>query len=163
MQNYDECRTYVEHLLAEHRRLHRMLLHARKAIAGDSEPDRGNWTGKVIRVLRDTRAELKCHFAEEEGGGCLDEAVSFRPLLGPELKRIEAQHPRLLADLDRLIAQVADYNGTIQDRLAVERAFDELCRELHAHEAAENAILQQGFGAIVDADESDLTPLASRD
>ncbi len=160
MRNYDECRTYVEHLLAEHRRLHRMLVLGRKTIAG-SESNRDVWTRNVIKVLRDVRAELQCHFAEEEGGGCLDEAVSFRPQLAPELKRIEVQHPRLLAELDRLIAQTADYNGTVQDRMLVERGFDELCRELHAHEAAENEVLRQGFGASIEPEGNDATTPAS--
>ena len=160
MRNYDDCQTYVNHLIAEHLRLHRMLVFGRKTIAG-SESNGDVWTRSVIKVLRDVRAELQCHFAEEEGGGCLDEAVSFRPQLAPELKRIESQHPRLLAELDRLIAQAADYNGTMQDRMALETGFDELCRDLHAHEAAENEVLRQGFGASIEAEGNDATTLAS--
>ncbi len=155
MRNYEDCQTYIDHLLAEHRRLHRMLLNGRKTISGSSEEDGESWIQKFIEVLRDVRAELQSHFAEEEGGGCLDEAVSFRPNLGPELSRVVAQHPRLLAELDRLIAQAKDDNGSMQDRIALESQFDELCRELHSHEAAENEVLRRGFGVNVDGNEND--------
>ena len=76
MRDYDECRTYVEHIIAEHRRLHRMLRLARSAIIASGGPDRDATGTDVTRVLRQVREELAHHFAEEEEGGCLDEAVS---------------------------------------------------------------------------------------
>jgi hemerythrin len=145
MRTYDECKTYVDYMLAEHRRLHRLLLQARKTIAayaGDSD-----WAQSVVNVLRELRATLECHFADEEGGGCLDQAVSFRPALAGAMKQIEAEHPRLLAQVDRLVAQAKDGRDTPADHVSLTTAFDELCRGLHTHEAAENEILRQGFGA----------------
>jgi hypothetical protein len=147
MRTYDECKTYVDYLVAEHRRLHRLLLHARKTIAGSADAGEMDWTQKVVKVLRDLRATLHCHFADEEGGGCLEEAVSFDPHLSPDVKSIEAEHPRLLAEVDRLIAQAEDGGTTPAEHLALTTAFDELCRELHTHEAAENEVLRRGFGS----------------
>jgi hypothetical protein len=137
----EQSRAYVNHLMAEHRRLHRMLVIARAAMATDN-PD---WLAQFIRVLVDIRAELKCHFAEEEGGGCLDQAVSFLPSLSPEMRQIELEHPQLLATLDTLLAQAKDCRDTPADRVALRLAFEELCHALHAHEAAENDVLRKGF------------------
>jgi hypothetical protein len=154
MRNYDECRCYVEHLIAEHRRLHRMLRLARAAIAGSGGPDRDATCADIVRVLRLVRDELEHHFAQEEGGGCLDEAVSNSPSLSAEARRIEAEHPQLLANVDQLIAQALDCDQSVEKQVALGRGFDDLCRQLDAHEAAENVLLRKGFGTNVTGDEN---------
>lgn len=152
MRTYDDCEAYINHLLAEHRRLHRLLLDARKAIAASFDLQRDEWRSSVVKVLGDVRGTLQSHFAEEEGGGCLDQAVSFRPSLASKMKRIEEEHPRLLAQVDQLIAQVEDGGTTPAEHVSLVTAFDELCRELHSHEAAENEVLRRGFGANLESD-----------
>src|SRR6476620_10387949 len=96
MRDYNECQCYVEHLIAEHRRLHRMLRLAQAAIVASGCPDRDATCTDIVRVLRQVREELQHHFAQEESGGCLDEAVSRCPGLSAEVKRIELEHPQLL-------------------------------------------------------------------
>jgi len=154
MRDYNECRCYVEHLIAEHRRLHRMLRLAQAAIVASGGPDRDATAADIVRVLRQVRGELEHHFAQEESGGCLDEVVSRCPGLSVEAKRIELEHPQLLQNVDRLIAQARDCDQSLENRLALERGFDDLCRQLDAHEGAENALLRKGFGANVNGDES---------
>jgi hypothetical protein len=155
MRDYNDCRCYVEHLIAEHRRLHRMLRLARAFIAESGGPDRDVSCADVVRVLRQVREELEHHFAQEEAGGCLDEAVSRCPPLSAEALRIETEHPQLLEGVDRLIAQALDSDQSVEKRVALERGFDDLCRQLDAHEAAENILLRKGFGANVNGDEND--------
>ena len=140
------CRIYVEDLLAEHRRLHKMLRLARAAILQSGGPDRDATAADIVRVLRRIQAELVRHFAEEEGGGCLEEAVSRCPRLSTQARRIEAEHPDLLRGIDDLISQLSGGELNPQDRMAMERAFLDLCDRLHTHEAAENDLLRQGFG-----------------
>jgi hypothetical protein len=155
-----ECQTYVDHLLAEHRRLHTLLRLARSAVLQSGGPDRDATTDDILRLLQRIRDELMRHFAEEEAGGCLEEAVSRCPRLSAQAGRIQAEHPELLAELDAVIAHAADCDQTVQSRLAFERHFDSLCERLHAHEAAENDLLRQGFGANVNGGQSDQTSLA---
>ena len=152
MRDYNECRCYVEHLIADHRRLHRMLRLAQTAIVANGCPDRDATCADIVQVLQHVREELQHHFAQEEGGGCLDEAVSRCPGLSAEASRIETEHPQLLENVDRLIAQALDCDQSLENRLALERGFDDLCRQLDAHEGAENALLRKGFGANVNGD-----------
>jgi hypothetical protein len=155
MRDFEECQPYVDHLTAEHRRLHTMLRQARGAIVQCGGPDRDATGNDVVRVLRRVRDELACHFAQEESGGCMNEAVSRCPRLSLEVQRIEAEHSELLAELDRVLAQALDLDDSVQSRIAFENAFDNLCRQIHAHEAAENVILSQGFGTNINGEESD--------
>jgi hypothetical protein len=153
MREYNECRCHVEHLITEHRRLHRMLRLARAAIVGSGGPDGDTTCADIVRILRQVREELAHHFVEEEAGGCLDEAVSRCSSLWAEARRIEAEHPHVLDDLDRLIAQALDCDRSVEKQVALKRGFDELCRQLDAHEAAENVLLRNCLGANVNGDE----------
>lgn len=151
MSTSNESQTYVSYLLAEHRRLHRMLLQARQTIASAGDASRTNWKDNLLKLFRDLRSELQCHFSQEEEGGCLDRAVSFQPHLSLELKQVEQEHPRLLGAIDRLIAQTQDCQCTPADLVALQTEFEDLCRDLQAHEAAENKILSQGFGEEIES------------
>ena len=154
MRDYEECRPYIDHLLAEHRRLHRLIQQTRDLIIRSGGPDGESSFADVAQVLRRLRSELEHHFAEEEAGGCLDEAASRCPRLSADARRIEADHPELLADVDRLITQASDCDCHVESRIALQRDFDNLCHELHAHESAENNLLKQGFGTNVNGDEN---------
>jgi iron-sulfur cluster repair protein YtfE (RIC family) len=155
MRDYEECRPYIDHLRAEHRRLHAMLIRARSAVQQMNGPDRDAKLSDVAKILEQVRVELAQHFAEEEEGGCLEEAVSRCPRLSHDANRIESEHVEILAELDRLIAEAKDGPENVATRIAVGRDFDELCTQLHAHEAAENALLRDAFGAGVNGDESE--------
>ena len=147
MRDYEECRPYIAHLLAEHRRLHKMISQARASIVQSRGPDRDASASDIVQALVHIRGELAHHFADEEAGGCLDEAVSRCPRMSPEVQRIEAEHAELLREIDLLIAQAKDTQPSVADRIALERDFDRLCQQLATHEAAENAVLRQAFGA----------------
>lgn len=154
MSDYDECRCYVDHLAAEHRRLHRTLRQMRAAIAGSVEPDVSPTFAEVARILGRLRDELELHFTEEEAGGCLDEAISRCPRLASEVKRIEGEHPAILAEVDRLIDQVTHSTPTVLNQIDIQHAFERLYQRLIAHEKAENQVLAQGLGISVNGDEN---------
>jgi iron-sulfur cluster repair protein YtfE (RIC family) len=144
----ETCRSYIDHMLAEHRRLHRMLTLAHHAVMASDDA----WFERFAKHLSDIRSELQAHFAEEEQEGCLDQAVSFAPGLSPKLRLVADEHPRLLAAIDALLAQAHQRGDTPSARCALQEAFDSLCRDLHAHEAAENDILRRGFGVDVNGE-----------
>ena len=154
MFHYSECNSYVGHLLAEHRRLHVMLRLARAAVLQSGGPDRDATTEDMLRTLRHVREELAHHFAEEESGGCLEEAACRCPALSAQVRTIEAEHQSLLAELDALIQRCGSCDQNAQQRMAFEDDFAKLCERLHQHEAAENDVLRRGFGTNVNGDES---------
>ena len=155
MRDYNECRCYVDHLVAEHRRLHRIFQHMRAAIVSSVHPGITPSFAEVARMLGKLRDELELHFTDEEEGGCLDEAVPRCPQLAAELKRIEAEHPELLAEVNRLIDQVSRLQPTDQHQLALRKAFDRLYLRLRSHEQAENQLLAEGFGTNMSSVEND--------
>lgn len=159
MRDDNESRSYVDHLLAEHRRLHQMLRQMRAAILGSVQPDAAPSFAEVARVLARLHDELEHHFAQEEGGGCLDEAVSLCPRLAAEAKRIEAEHPAIMAEVTRLIDLAKTLQPTARNQMTIQHGFDRLYQWLRSHEKAENELLAQGFGMAVNGDESEQAPL----
>src|SRR5262245_50052025 len=112
MFGHEGCEAYAAHLLAEHRRLHVMLRLARAAVLQSGGPDRDATAKDVMRVLRQIRDELARHFAQEEAGGCLEEAACRCPSLSTQVRRVEAEHRTLLAELDKLIGRACDCEAT---------------------------------------------------
>ena len=159
MRTDDECRCYIDHIVAQHKRLHSMLRQMRTAIHQSVQPDEHPSFAAIAQILARLREELQHHFAEEEAGGCLDEAVSRCPSLSAEAKRIEAEHADILAQLDRLRDEAGSLAPTPQNQLAIQRDFDQLHRQLHKHEAAENRLLADGFGVQANGDDADYTAL----
>jgi hemerythrin len=143
VNTHDDCRQTAVHLIAEHRRVHRMLNMARAAVGGWGGPYRDAGLTDVVQVLHHVRRELEHHFADEETGRYLEEVVSRYPQFAAEAHRIESEHPRLIESMDRLIAQAMDCDQSVEKRIALAREFDELCRQLDAHEAAENVLLRK--------------------
>ena len=142
MSNVDECRAYVVHLRIEHRELHGALQRIKH---GWTDANAEYDLPIVVQELRDLRTRLAEHFAEEEGGGCMEEAVGRCPRLGQEADRIEREHPALLAELDEIIARTQlalELGQTNQNH----QTFRDFAQKLFAHESAENHILEVAFG-----------------
>ena len=153
MRDYSECGYYVDHLVAEHRRLHRILRHMRSAIVSSVGPDITPSFAEVARILGRLRDELELHFTEEDAGGCFDEAVSRCPTLAPAAKGIAAEHPEILAEVNRLIDEAKDLVPTIQNQAAMQQAFERLYQRLRAHENSENHFFAHAFGTHVNDDD----------
>jgi len=160
MRDYEECRPYVDHMLAEHRRLHQLLCSMRAGIEQSAGRDCQELFTEVAQCLKLLREELSRHFAEEEGGGCLDEAVSRCPRLSGAQRSIEAEHPLILERVDRLIDEATKLPPNLGNQIAVKDAFNELYVQLCLHERAENALLQEGFGANFNDSGMNAAPLS---
>ena len=153
MYAHNGSNIYVDHLLAEHHRLHALLRHARAAILQAGGPDRDATAADIVRLLKQVRQELTHHFAEEEAGGCLEEAVSRCPRLSSEANHLGAEHAELLREIGDVVAIAETSDNGYAAHLAMEHSFQHFCERLYAHEAAENSLLRQGFGVNVNGDE----------
>ena len=144
MNGVNHCGVYVEHLQAEHHRLNCALLEIRHQFAGlnrSTQPKNG--LGGLVERLEDLLRELRSHFAEEEAGGCIEEAVSRCPSVGPQAKDLMGEHPQLARALEQLLAAMKDREGNAE---AWQKQFEAFAVDLWAHECAENRLLQTALG-----------------
>jgi hemerythrin len=152
MCNDDYRRTYIEHLRNEHRRLHRLLGDIKSAITGSIESEKSPFSFPIAQLLRQLSEQLKHHFAEEEAGGCLEEAICHCPSLSGEEKRITSEHAAILAETNDLFEQAAALPAKRRNLVGIKEAFERLLLRIRIHEAAENRLLSRGFGiAVTDA------------
>ena len=146
MSNGDKTLAYVVHLRVEHRKLHDDLQRiTRNWFSGEKETQQTSQAPRVVEALQALRTDLAEHFAEEEDGGCLEEAVCRCPRLGPEANRIEREHPALLSELDDIIARLSRSRKALETP-GSQAKFESFARKLHVHEAAENRMLEAAFG-----------------
>jgi hypothetical protein len=142
MRDLEEGLVYLEHLRLEHKHLYAALMNTQEMLLEVLGEGAVNGRREVIvERLSDLRSQLAAHFAREEAGGYLEEAVIRVPRMTPEVLRLEREHPDLLAALDEVIRKAAT--------LAPEKTMIEFCefkRRLTAHEAAENRVMAEGFG-----------------
>ncbi|NIP84581.1 MAG: hypothetical protein GTO03_03095 [Planctomycetales bacterium] len=147
LDSSEEFLAYAHHLEAEHQRLDRLVRQMQDTCADILKLAGGQREARRTALMggfSDLYDELNRHFAEEEGGACLEEAVSRRPALAPLVKALEGEHGQLLDQLQRIILQLKqDVSGEIFARVADQ--FQQFVVSLHAHEAAESEILERGF------------------
>jgi hypothetical protein len=148
--NSEEFIAYLTHLRAEHRRLQQCLRRIEQQWIDCEVPRLAEIIPQVIEDLEILRAELADHFEEEESGGCLEEAVSRQPSLSHEAIRLEHEHPVMLEQVDLLIVKLKEVSGPIQSADEAKEDFRRFAEQLHAHEAAENRILEESFGIEVE-------------
>ncbi len=124
------------HILAQHRELHGQIMAVREAFATGPAAAR--------EALATLRTHLAGHFAQEEGGGFLEESIARMPRLSAAAADVLREHPRLLAELDGVMARLEKPLGSAGlDRVG--RDFEDFCRHLLTHERNENAVVQTGY------------------
>lgn len=136
MYQVEECQSYLERARSEHRQVERALREAESQLL----------SGFHTELLRKLRGQVARHFAVEEQGGCLEEAVSRNPSLSHEIIELEHQHPGLLAELDALIESL-ERGG---DTKAFGQEFIGFAARLREHEEQENRVLERGFNVSLE-------------
>jgi len=126
------------HILVQHRDLHRLVQTVREALG---PPRRAGAVRDAARALRD---HLAVHFAQEEQGGFMEEAIARIPRLSAAVTHVLRDHPDLLAELDRLIESLPVSDSAAAWAIAASD-FDAFIDHLYAHERNENAVVQEGY------------------
>ena len=144
MNGSEECFAYAEHLNHEHRRLNQLLRDINHDVTQLGQGDVRTPIAALGKRIDDLRRQLQTHYAEEETGGCLEEAVTRCPSLASDTKTILEEHPQLDRMLERLAAQTSDPAARPAD---VQQSWQLFSKKFHAHEAAETRLLQMAFGA----------------
>jgi hypothetical protein len=100
---------------------------------------------RMLEIGQKLYEDLANHFREEESGGCMEYAVSRVPGLASEVSNLEHEHPLILGQLRRLIAEVrVEPAGTLQVA-DVKQKFDAFVVAILSHEARENRVVERGF------------------
>ncbi len=140
----EESVAYAEHLHHEHHRLNRLLLEIGHEVARLVGPPADRTLLQRLETrITDLWDQLKAHFAEEEDGGCLEEAVTRCPALAVNLQSIMEEHSVLEQLLGQLLAEVSDPSIAPAEVGAKWQAF---YNKIRAHEAAETRLLRMAFG-----------------
>lgn len=159
MDETSDCRAFLVHWKSAHRQLHDVVRGVRDILNEPApqslEAIHASWANggsaplpsaaDLKAQLSHLRDELSRHFDEEEAGGCIEEAVSRLPGLASEARRVEQQHPTLLAHLDHMLRLVD--SGRLSD---MRLAFAEFDEELRSHERLEDRIIEHGFNTSLD-------------
>jgi hemerythrin superfamily protein len=139
---------YVTHLRDEHRHLRECLedverrwqpYRQRRGAAGDQ--------CALIASLTSLRAVLAHHLAEEEAGGCVEEAVIHASYLSRTASELEHEDPVLLEQIDRLIQGLQTTRKSIG---SLEKQYRQLVKGICDHATAESRIVEESFGTEVD-------------
>jgi ABC-type transporter Mla subunit MlaD len=136
---------FITSLKAEHRELQQMLRQIGDCLAASAASASPRESAVYVEEsLQALARHLKHHFEQEEAGGYLEEALAHAPRFGPRASQLLRQHPALLADTTELL----DACRTCRDPESWSRfrmKTGRLLKELAAHEAGENQIIQQAF------------------
>jgi hypothetical protein len=144
MNEMNGCRAFVEHLHHEHSRIKQLLLEiGREAadLAHFPEPSR---IARLAERLADLRKQLKSHYAEEESGGCMEEAVTRCPSLASDAKAILEEHLVLDRMLEQLVAETGQPTAVAAD---IRQNWQTFAKKLEDHDVAETRLLQMAFGS----------------
>jgi hypothetical protein len=145
MNDPEECVAYAEHLHHEHSRLNRLLTEVGHEVARLGQPDvEHGLRARLETRITDLCDQLNSHFAEEEAGGCLEEAVTRCPSLAAEMSTVMQEHQVLDRLLCTLLAQLGDPAVTAAE---VQSSWQAFYTTIQSHEAAETRLLQMAFGA----------------
>ena len=149
MRDLSECQTYVMHMRLEHRHINEAVHDVVSLFSTETAANSKELVEQLAQKLRVLRAELAKHFAEEDAGGCIEEAISHCPSVSQAATTLEGQHSLLLAHLDRLIEQTRK-RTTDEDPSQLQVNINDFAKQLNAHESLENQIMQDAFGTGVD-------------
>lgn len=129
---------------AEHRELCRLVRSIADGLASD-RPWRHQRASGVLAGLRDLQNRLEHHFAREEAGGYLEEALTQAPRFSAQAAHLLEQHAQLLGQLRQVVQMAAAARETSSAWPALKGECATFIKELLAHEAAENQLVQEAF------------------
>jgi hypothetical protein len=116
-------------------------------------PGAADCAGHLVVRLTEVQASLRRHFRFEEEGGYMSRILADAPYLHRAAQEVLAEHGRLSASLDALIAAAA---GAPPESLVVP-ALHEQVRQwvllVRGHEARENRLIQQACNQDVGAED----------
>ena len=137
---------YLEQALAEHHDLHRNIEEIGSLLETTAARDASTeLVGQALARVKGLCSMLRQHFAQEEEGGYLEEAIARLPSLAPQAAILQKQHAEFIETANKLIAAAEGASTPAGQWQAMQEGFRMCSKKLLAHEAAENAVLQRAY------------------
>jgi hypothetical protein len=137
---------YIEAMRADHRQLHGLLGSLTEALQEAEAADfRAPAANRLVEAVESLREHLAQHFAQEEEGGYLEEALVAAPHFAPQADLLLAQHAQLLAAMEQLLTTCQRCRAAAGGWACVADDARRLLREIRAHETGESRILERAF------------------
>ncbi len=143
-------RDYVQQLRSQHANLRRALASLTGLISQMApECERGEATAAsvapTLALLADLGRQLPEHFALEEKGGYLAEALAVAPRYSRRASSLQAEHAELDQQMKLIVERASGAHSSGAAWRDVQERFQQLSLDLLAHEEAENDILGCAF------------------
>jgi hypothetical protein len=141
---HDECRAYMDHIRLQHRQMQQLIERLRPLVHGAAGCESAFDDAKLL--VGDLADHFARHVAEEEGGGCLEEAVCRCPRFATQARDVTEQFPRIQAAINRLAAKFTGCECLGSSSRMVEQELEQLARDLSQLESDERHLLREAFG-----------------
>lgn len=137
---------YIEGVRADHQELRNLVRGIERQLnAAEAAGWAKNEAQVVLTAIDELGRHLREHFAEEEAGGYMEEALALAPRFGPQAERLLKEHPTMLQQVGRLVELARCCCEQAQQGPELSRLAREFFATLRAHDAAENQIIQEAF------------------
>ena len=146
MRDLLECQGLASYMLPDHERIHKLVAAVRRAMRPASRAVSGAIPAEVRERLATLLAQLRRHFADEEEGGVMEEAICFCPSLSHEATVLADDHPVLLRALERILVRLDECRSGLRVTAEEEALVDQFASQLREHEAAENRLFSLALG-----------------
>ena len=135
----------VEIPLAEHEELDRRISNVRQLWFEVDRLGAGPNFAAMAAELTTLRPILVQHFEHEEANGFMGDVLAQAPWLSEGADVLLAQHRAFLADVDRMVARLTQSGEAYASWHAVSVDLEDFADRLHAHERAENELLESAW------------------
>lgn len=145
MEPLGNVQPYLEQALAEHHELHAFADSILRLLATPPREVMAEHFETVVARMKELRDRLQAHFAQEEEGGYLDEAVSRAPNVAAQAAALQRQHQRFVELGDQIIERAGAAKDWRHRWNELGPEVQRFIARLVAHEEAENALLAKAF------------------
>jgi len=147
----DEYLAFAAAFQAEHRELQRLVQALKHLFAAD-RPWSRELASEAACMLDELRAHLHQHFAKEEEGGYLEQALAAAPRYHEQAEALLRQHGSMLQQMDQIAATAKGATAAENRWRELPVQVRELLQSLIAHETAENQIVQHALNTGIETD-----------
>jgi hypothetical protein len=141
-----ESFTFANAFQAEHRELG-WVLQRLGHVLGNGRPWSTSAAREASQAVEELDAHLHHHFAQEEEGGYLEQALVAAPRFSSQAAELLKQHPAILAQVAEVVRTARRAGADATAWPVLKQQVKQLLVSLVAHEKAENAVVQEAFNS----------------